>query len=147
MLLLETVAFCHTCTTAWIIPVDITGGQETLNGVYSVIGQHSGTIVDASSISSSDTIKASVPVRCTSGMVGSFAFCATRPCSFVVCLQLAACAWFLYRRRPALSTRQHVDENVPIAVSDSIYFVKPFHCIRVGRWLAHRKTDDAIHNK
>jgi len=49
--------------------VNITGtGAGSLNGVYSVLGQRSGTIVDTSCTATTEIIKAQVPVRCASGL-------------------------------------------------------------------------------
>jgi len=49
--------------------VHITGtGAGSLNGVYSVLGQRSGTIIDTSCTATTEIVKAQVPVRCASGL-------------------------------------------------------------------------------
>jgi translation elongation factor EF-G len=70
-----------------IYRVDITGAQGTLNVVYSVLGQRSGTFVDTSSTSMSNTIHASSPVRCAGGIADELRL-ATQGHAHCSCLQL-----------------------------------------------------------
>lgn len=51
-----------------IYRINITGGRNTLNGAFSIVGQRSGQIEDVASTDLSETIQAVVPVRCATGM-------------------------------------------------------------------------------
>lgn len=49
----------------------ISGSAGSLNGVYSVLGERGGTVVDTSSSQTTDTIQATIPVRRSFGLVDS----------------------------------------------------------------------------
>ena len=59
------------CLVEPMYKVEISGETGCLNSVYAIIGQRSGTIIDASSTESADMIQALVPVRCSFGLSGS----------------------------------------------------------------------------